>query len=237
VSDKGIVLLGEDKAIRQRAKAAKLAVTVDAAMPLAYDKTLFMTPGTRVPWDLLPAAWHFLERWDAAVPLWRYGVLAADVGTKEERKRTEAIVRDLRVLLHSYELLFVRDNELGRALLRTWEAEKDGDSEPRLAFLRAVYQVKPRLCVLPRTWLACLQEGRQAEATQRGTCLRRQARAAAMARSTKQGTPRRPARGQHTPRGTMIRLEVTPGRFVRCNSEDVEKVKEMYENRRGRRRR
>jgi hypothetical protein len=124
----GIALMGHDKKIEAGAKAAGLAVVVlpvdEAIEGLPFEKTLLVEPGTAVPWDLLPAAWHFLDRWDAAVPLWRYGVLAADVGTKAERQATEAVVGDLRVLLHAVELLFVRRNEMqAQALLAAWDKE------------------------------------------------------------------------------------------------------------------
>lgn len=158
MGSKGIVLPVPDKKVETLAKQHKLQVTIDEGLPLAYDKTLFTQPGTGVPWDLLPAAWHFLERWDAAVPLWRYGVNATDVGTPAERKRTQAVIRDLRVLLHSVELLFVRDNEDGRALMAAYRQELD-DGDGRLAFLRAFYRTKPRLCVLPATWLAEVAQG------------------------------------------------------------------------------
>ena len=155
---KGIVLTGKDPGIEAQAKQHKVPVTVDPEMALAYDKTLFVAPKTRIPWDLLPSAWHFLERWDAAVPLWRYGTNAGDVGSKAERARTQAVIRDLRVLLHSVELLFVRDNADGRALMAAYNEERADSEEPRLAFLRALYQVKPRLCVLPVTWLAAVAQ-------------------------------------------------------------------------------
>ncbi|MBN1956193.1 MAG: hypothetical protein JW900_14265 [Anaerolineae bacterium] len=207
---KGIVLLGPDKANEAKARSLGVEVAVDPQMMLAWDKVLILTPGTRVPWDLLPAAWHFLERWDAAAPLWRYGVTAADVGTKEERKGTAAVVRDLRVLLHSVELLFVRDNEDGRALMEAYREELKAGSERRLAFLRAYYRVKPRLCVLPTTWLA--------EVDQRS---KQDARAHVL------GPPKRD--------GRLVRLEVEPGRWVKCFEEDAEKVRAQFEQRRGRR--
>ena len=198
MSSRGIVLSAPDKTIQARAKQAKLTVTVDAELPLAYDKTLFTVPGTGVPWDLLPAAWHFLERWDAAVPLWRYSVNALDVGSKEERKRTEAVIRDLRVPLHSIELLFVRDNEDGRALMDAYREELGEFQNPenRLAFLRAFYRVKPRLCVLPRSWLAAIQQGY---------------------------VPPPAPRASH-----LVQVEVGPGAFVRCKPENVEEVRRRF---------
>jgi len=203
----GIVLSTHDSTIEAQAKAHKLLVTVDAGLPLAYDKTLFVEPGTKIPWNLLPAAWHFLERWDAAVPLWRYGVTAADVGSTEERWRTQKIIRDLRVPLHSVELLFVRDDEDGRALMEAYRLELQASQEPRLAFLRALYRIKPRCCVLPRSWLAAAgKENPEARLTMRN----------------------RPKGGR------LIRVEIAPGRFVQCRPEDEEKVRETFAQRRGR---
>ena len=234
---RGIVLLGADKTIQAQAKRAKLPVTIGELGPPPFEKTLFVAPGTEVPWDLLPAAWHFLERWDAAVPLWRYGVNAEDVGTPSERKRTEKIVRDLRVLLHSHELLFVRDNEAGRALMAAFveEAGEAGEQgsrgaegrEMRLAFLRALYRVKPRLCVLPRSWLAAVQERSRQDARARegkGTIKRRKAK-------TRTERYRGRARGK-----TLVAVEVAPGVSVQCHKGDEEQVKALYAERRRKRR-
>ena len=63
------------------------------------------------------------------MPLWRYGKTAQSVGTKAERKRTRAVIRDLRVLLHSVELLFVRANEPGRALMDAYRQELEGGGD------------------------------------------------------------------------------------------------------------
>jgi hypothetical protein len=206
---KGIVLLGEDKGIEAQARNKRLGIVVDPGLPLAFDKVLFVEPGTEVPWDLLPAAWHFLERWDAAVPLWRYGKTAADVGSKTERAQTQAVVRDLRVPLHSVELLFVRNTPdqdgqtLGRDLIAAYREELAGSSEKRLAFLRALYRVKPRLCVLPVTWLA---------------------KVAARSKQDAIAT-----RGRGRPTGArLVEVEVGPGRFVKCNPGDEETVLKMY---------
>jgi hypothetical protein len=205
----GVVLLGEDKQIGLRAKREGLPVVVDVSMPLAFEKTLFVAPGVSVPWDLLPAAWHFLDRWDAAVPLWRYGVLAEQLGTPSERKRTAAVVRDLRVLVHAVELLFVRSNADGKALVESYRKELGDGGERRLAFLRAVYTVKPRLCVLPVTWMAEIQQ-----------------RAEQDARVLRQS----PNAGKR-----LVEVEITPGRWVKCYQGDEARVREQFGNRMKRR--
>ncbi len=211
---KGVLLhSGDDVVIEKRSKAfgLKLAKVAFPPQELPFEKNLIVQAGTRVPWDLLPAAWNFLERWDAAVPLWRYGVVAADVGTPEERHRTQAIVRDLRVLLHSYELLFVRRNEAGCLLVGRWCQECEGGCDRRLAFLRAFYVIKPTLCVLPTTWLADVQGHSKKVAAQ--------ARAGRV----------RPSGG------TLIRLELEPGRVVKVAPKDVDAVLARHKQQKARR--
>jgi hypothetical protein len=201
---KGIVLLGADRQIEKLADGKGLNVVVDPEMGMPWDKVVFVEPGTEVPWDLLPAAWHFLERWDAAVPLWRYSVNAADVGSKAERTATRAVVRDLRVLLHAVELLFVRNNADGQALMHAYRQELAQGDNKRLAFLRAYYETKPRLCVLPRTWLRKIYERSKMDA-----------------RATSK------ARNQRPTGKRLVTVELSPGRFVKCNPGDEEKVKRM----------
>ena len=229
----GILILGgKDKAIEKAAQrdGLKVAHGDDPAIP--FDKTLIVQAGAQVPWELLPAAWHFLDRWDAAVPLWRYGVTADDMGTSRDRRQTVALVRDLRVLLYSHELLFVRDNDAGRALVAAFEEELAGaDPRPasgtdaggeRLAFLRAMYRVKPRVCVLPRSWLAeVMRRSAQDARSGGGKHVSREARKHVVRKARKKGKP-------------LVQVEIAPGRFVQCYAGDEEQVKAQFEERRRR---
>gem|GEM_PF-1205736 len=149
----GIVLGEHDQTIESGASRVHLEVRIGGELWPEFDKTLFVARGTVVPWKLLPAGFGFLDKWEMAAPLWRYGVLAQDIGTAEERRRTEAVTKDLRVLLYAHELLFVRRCATGERFLQVWQEEMAGGGEPRLAFLRALHQVKPILCTLPASWL------------------------------------------------------------------------------------
>jgi len=200
---RGIVLLEENADIEKQAKRRGLAITVWDQWTISYERTLFVSPNTKVPWDLLDAGFGLLERWDVAVPLGVYGTLARDVGGDTERKATKRRTRDLRMLLYDTGLLFSRQNEPAQELLSLWRDECINGADERLAFLRAVYQVKPRLCPLPRVWLMDVP---------------------AVARS-RQERRKRPGNG-------LIRVEVAPGRYVRCAPADVEKVKKMHQDRR-----
>jgi len=207
MSDCGIVVRGTDDALAARAQQMGLGVTAgDWGGPPPFKKTLYAQPGIRVPWDMLPAAWHFLDRWDAVVPLGQYGVTAADVGSPEERERTAAVIRDLRVPLYAHELLFVRDNDLGRALMAAFVEELEASDEPRLAFLRAFYRAKPRLCAAPAAWLSAAH---------------------------KRAVPAGRRRARKT--SVLVEVEIAPGRTVKCHRGDEDKVRAQFA-RQGRRR-
>jgi len=194
----GIVLRQDNPVARSKAAKCGVAVAVRTDWALPWQRTLFIAPNTCVPWDLLAVGFDFLARWDVAAPFWRTGVLATNVGTPAERERTARIMHDLRVPVYSHELLFVSNNQAGQALVSTWRAEcAQGDE--RLAFLRALYIVKPTFCVLPRLWLADLAQRTHSDE---------------MARSRT-----RERRGE-----PLIRVEVAPGRYVQCHARDKEQV-------------
>lgn len=200
----GILLIGKDEKISARAKSKNFKISIADDYSIPFEKTLICEAGTRIPWDLLPAAWNFLNRWDAAVPLWKYGVTAQDVGSDQDRKITRDITLDLRILLYSHELLFVRNNPAGNELIDQWKHEIQITGEKRLAFLRAFYLIKPRLCVLPISWMAEIRE------------------------KSKQNQIRRNARTISGGGGNLVRVEVAPGRFVKCKAGDEERVKNYY---------
>lgn len=199
---KGVLLIGEDAVTRPRASAAGLPVELADAPAVPFEKTLIVEAGTRVPFDLLLAAWRFLDKWDAAVPLWRSGVTAAEVGTAEDHALTQAVALDLRVPLHACELLFVRAGGPGEELVAEWVNQMDGGGDRRLAFLRALHLVKPRLCILPTTWLAEVR--------------------------AYDGKPVGRGRVQPGTTRPLVRVEVAPGRFVKAHAGDEEKVLEHF---------
>lgn len=213
-----LVIRAEDKTARVRAKRLGIAVVVSDGWEID-GPTLFAN--ATIPWDLVAAGFAFLERWDAAAPLWRYGVLAEALGSAAERERTREITRDLRLPVYAPELLFVADNEAGRALVETWRREcdltpspfptREGGIDERLAFVRALYLVKPRFCALPRSWLAEL-EG-----------------------SERLGRPERlPKRDDHRGRlrhssQSLVTVQVGPSQFVKCKPGDEAAVLKRYQ--------
>ena len=203
-----IILRAPDAEIERRAKRAKIKVAISSDLALPFERALIVEPGTLVPWDLLGAGYHFLERWDAAAPLWRYSVLAKDIGQPSERKRTEKIARDLRVPIIASELLFVRNSAAGRSLIETWQQERTFGDDARLAFLRALYTVKPLFCALPRLWLAPVRITRQ------------------VASRRSRATSHRGKSAQRT--GILVRVKIAKGVYVRCHPGDEDKVRARF---------
>lgn len=202
----GIVIRSDSEIVRSRAQRLGLAVEVSATWLLPWERTLFLADVDAAPWDLIRVGFDFLDKWDAAVPTWE---LAAELGAGAERERTEKIALDLRQPTYEPRLLFVRDNAAGQELLSAWRAECGQGDEEHLAFLRAVHLVKPRLCVLPASWLAKMKH-RQPPAS-------------------RQVAPQKAS--------PLVTVELETGRYVKCHRGDEARVRAQFARQRQARRR
>lgn len=198
---RGVVIREEDGLVRTRAQHAKCEVVCQEGWEIPFERTLFAERGLRLDPDLIEAGMRWLGAWDVAAPLMGPGALAANVGSAGEREKTLALVHDLRVPVYSTELVFVARNETAQRFLEAWQGEGDGP----LAFLRALYQVKPRFLALPRVWI--LRDGRVAPETQ----------------LVRPRQPQVSRAGQQ-----MIQVEVSPGRFCKCWPGEEAKMIERY---------
>ena len=115
---------------------------------IIWDRTAWVDSSLELRPELLPIGFGMLERWQIAVPLYDYKVLAIHYGEADEREKTKKIVRDLRCLMYDTRLIFARNEPEIVKLFDLWQKEGGGV----LAFLRAVYTVKPFILALPATW-------------------------------------------------------------------------------------
>jgi hypothetical protein len=190
---RGIVIRESNEAIQHAAKRHGLPVTVGEPS-LVYERTLLIGDGIAVPWEQVSKGFGFLDTWEAAAPIWAYETLAADVARGAERERAEALIGDLRVPLYSTELLFLRRCENSERLLSLWQADGGG----RLAFLRALYEVKPLFLALPRSWLV---------------------KAASVAGRTRRNT------GSNV---RLVHVQIAPGRSVCCRPDEVDMYRQRF---------
>jgi hypothetical protein len=122
-----------------------------------HPRTLLLDPAVRLRRELIPVGLSFLHIWHIAAPLYDYNTLAFQHGTLEERQKTAEQIRDLRVPLYETRALFLRQCAETDALLAAWAREREGGGDERLAFHRALWEVKPLILPLPITWI----EGKQ----------------------------------------------------------------------------
>jgi hypothetical protein len=119
---------------------------------LPFTETLIWKPGFDLRLDLLLKGFQLLKTWQVVVPLFDYTTLAANVGTVSDRQATKAVIRDLRVPLRDTRLIYLRRCDATRELVNTWRDVAHECKEERLAFLQALYMVKPLVCDVPCSW-------------------------------------------------------------------------------------
>lgn len=132
-------------------EAGKQTSQGDLRVP--YSHTLLWDPAIPLRLELVPAGFNFLHYWHVAAPLFDYNSLGFQHGTLEERMATAERIRDLRVPLYETRALFVRQCPEVDELLEAWARERQGDADERLAFHRALWEVKPLILPLPITWV------------------------------------------------------------------------------------
>lgn len=130
----------------------QLATAHDWDFDLPFTETLILTPGFDLRLDLLLKGFDLLKRWQVVVPLFDYETLAANVGNEADREATQAVIRDLRVPLRDTRLIYVRRCEATRDLMAAWQHAAQTCREERLAFMQALYTVKPLVCDVPASW-------------------------------------------------------------------------------------
>lgn len=118
---------------------------------LIYHKNVIWNPDLPIRSAMFPIGLSLLDRWELAVPITDYNLLARDIGTEQDRQRTKRITHDLRVPVYDTRLIFARQCLATEQLFEQWQAEKEAGDE-RLAFLRALYTVKPYILALPSVW-------------------------------------------------------------------------------------
>jgi hypothetical protein len=142
------VVTADAKRVRARLNGYEVEVS-EGEICLEFAKTLILNPALTVTPARLAVAFDWLDKWHVIAPLLSYDTLACQVGTAEEQADTAAVIRDLRVLLYQPGMVFVRRSADGAAFVDAWRQEL---GNPYLAFLRALYHVKPLVLALPVCW-------------------------------------------------------------------------------------
>jgi len=148
----GVVVPAESYDAATAALPGLEVTTGEPSLPFA--KTLLWSPAVSFRTDLILTGFNLLDTWEVAAPLASYEVLARDIGTADDRARTEAVIRDLRVPYYEPGILFLRRCAASRDLLAAWQEERGRGDNDGLALLRAIYRVKPLILALPTVWIS-----------------------------------------------------------------------------------
>lgn len=146
----GVIVPSNLVPAREHLKMYGEHMPVEEAPPcLPFERTVIWNTSAKVDAGLFAVGLALLDKWEIAVPLWDYNVLAQGIGTEEERAATKAIIRDLRVPVYDIRLIFAKRTPDTERLIKAWS---DEPGERRLAFMRTLYRVKPFILALPCSW-------------------------------------------------------------------------------------
>lgn len=111
-----------------------------------YNRFLLWDRQANLRRDLILTGFELLQKWQLAVPLLDYNVLAENVGSDKQRQDTKEVIHDLRVPIYDHRVMFVRQCTETRKLFELWDGTQ-------LGFLRALYQSRPVVNALPPSWV------------------------------------------------------------------------------------
>ena len=141
----------------------ELKVETDERGPrLAFNRTLIYDPSVKLTTLLIPIGFYRLTTgWRMASPVIpRKGdgteyLTAEMIGTPADQAATKAIIRDLRCPVYDPRVVFALQCPECEDVIAQWNEERVlPGNDSRLAFLRAWYTHKPKMCGLPASWYA-----------------------------------------------------------------------------------
>lgn len=149
--DWGVVIRGGDFETAKKHLPITHLKVVAGDKELPFESTLLWSPPAPLRRELLPVGFLRLEKgWQLAVPLLSYEKLASTMGSAEDRVITSRVIPDLRILVYDTRLMFVKRCDDTERLMKIWSGEPGNE---QLAFLRALFAVKPIICALPQKWI------------------------------------------------------------------------------------
>ena len=148
-SSAGIVTDDKERLSKVLTSYSESNILEELQPTVAWERNCWIHSSLQFRPELIAIGLGMLDTWQIAVPLMDYGILAMSIDVSEaEKAKTKDIIRDLRVMCYDTRLMFYRNEPDVVRLLEMWR--KEGATP--LAFLRALYTVKPFILALPVTW-------------------------------------------------------------------------------------
>jgi len=161
LSDCGIYL--RDGTVRD-AQGALDGLQVDVtewsgSLRLPYERTLIWHPRQPLQRKQIALGFARIEdtgryaSWEVAAMLRSNELLASQIGSQAERRRTREVIGDLRIPVYESSAVWVRKTPDTEEFVNAWEAECQGNECDELMFVRALFRQRVLLCSLPAGWL------------------------------------------------------------------------------------
>ncbi|MFA5714391.1 MAG: hypothetical protein WC998_01450 [Candidatus Paceibacterota bacterium] len=149
----GILVIGDENKGHKILEPIKTEVEIIyGIINLPFQYTVIWNTDLTIAVEKIAVGLLLLQTWEMAVPLFDYDTLAANVASEEERNKTAAIIRDLRVPMYDTRLMFVKTTRETQYLIESWTEEMRNGADEKLAFLRNLYKIKPLILALPISW-------------------------------------------------------------------------------------
>lgn len=184
-----------------------------------WDQTLYVDADTCFKRSPM-VGFSLLDRWDVVIAETQTRSLAPGVVGEKEARATAAEIGSEQILYHNSGMIFWRRNERTDRLFDLWSEEwlRYGDWDEQVALLRALIGSEAVFLTVPYTWNCH---------TSKEAHLLHHWFGAGNARTEMR---RFSARSQQREARKMVKVEIKPGRFVKCYAGDEEKVLEHYRN-------
>lgn len=187
-----------------------------------FERSLYVDAETE--FKISPAiGFELLEQWDFVVAEAEIRSLAVGFPDNHtEADRTAAWLRTPYILYHNSGMLFWRKNDVTAHLFELWASEwlKFKGWDEQVALLRALLQSEVLFLNVPFTW-NCRGP--------KGAYLLYHRFASKAARKFQGGRYAPPRHEVQAPARPLVRVELGPGRFVKCHAGDEEQVREHFQ--------
>lgn len=103
--------------------------------------------------EMLPIGFKWLKSFQIIISLLDYTTLAIHLGNSNDQLKAKEILKEMRVPVYDTNLIFIRRCDETKELVSQWKENRTIFTDDKLAFLCALYQVKPLHLALPNTWI------------------------------------------------------------------------------------
>ncbi len=136
-----------------------LDITYSSDFILKYPYNLCWNGG-KLRTELLPISFELLKKWEIAIPIGNFDILAEHIGSEQDRVLTKSVLGDLRVPLYDVQQIYARRCPAVKKLFKDWDLEKAKitGGDPRLSFIRALYVNPLLILALPPSWITGIHE-------------------------------------------------------------------------------